>query len=263
MSVSHTFITHPPPLPIRWMDRKVLDAARHPSGWVMITSCPRLGEGGAAASYAQAMDGCRVTLYHPASQRSLQLAATCGAFLPAEDREEEGEEEGGEGVSDPLVGVYVCRHTGDQQEGQLLVLDLRQAPSSKLLTTVSALAAESSPLVAWSLTLRPQHVHTEERNHSPFTVPGFLLEAYTLRQEQEQEQQPQCQRICVLTNSGDLYLICPAQKKLLRSVSVSNESIVASTLVGGGGGGMHSPPLLYLLAGSTGALSAVSPALFE
>mgnify|MGYP003385599321 FL=1 len=277
------------------MDRKVLDVVRHPSGWILLTSCPRVAPGGVGggATYAQAMTGCRVTLYHPSTQRSLQLAATCGAFLPPLPSEKEKEKEG-EGGADPLVGLFACHHSAGKQsqgQGQLWVLDLRAA-SSELLATPSLAAAcvqlatlgsvaEESALVSWSLTLTLQHTHTEEYNHSAFTVPGFLLGSYTQQVQQQQEEGEgktgeHQQRICVLTNSGDLYVICTRDRKLVTSGSVSNESIVASTLVynsgSSSGGGSDEQkdttsagagPIIYMVAGSTGMLSAISPALLE
>lgn len=266
------------PFTCRWMDRKVLDAVRHPSGWILLTSCPRIASGGGPASYAQAMAGCRVTLYHPASHRTLQLAATCGSFLLLPPKAESNSKKEDEGVvGDPLVGMYVSGGEG-RGGGHLWVLDLRAA-SAELLAT-PAFSADCvhlssletgfeenqgrSALVAWSLALTPQHTHTEESNHSAFTVPGFLLGAYY---------QQGLQRLCVLTNSGDLYLVCPRDKKLLTFASVSNESIVASTLVCGHSESAASTdsgdtttvggPIIYMIAGSSGAISAISPALLE
>jgi len=143
------------------------------------------------------------------------------------------------------------------------VLDLKEAsetaiaalPEVEGAVELGVLVAQPVGLVLWALPLTPQHTHTEEKNHSSFTVPGFVMGVYSVRK------QP---RLCVLTNSGDLYVISSLEKKLLTSASVSNESIVASTLVNCEDSAVDSSSVIvYMLAGSTGVLSAVSPSLLE
>ena len=236
------------------MDRKVLDAVVHPSGWVMVTTCPRMGPGGAApATYPQAMSGCRVTCYHSTSKRSLQLEATCGVFLSSSV--------GAIETSDPQIALTIFHHTNDVQEGKLVVLTLEKITEdiSKLDSiNLESLVAESSEIVSWSLPLVPQHTHTEEKNHSSFTVPGFMIGWYCLSREEQKH------RVCVLTNSGDLYIICPQDRRILKSASVSNESIVTSSfIIGDSQDSVVAEPILYMLAGSSGVLSAVSPSQLE
>ena len=241
------------------MDRKVLDAVLHPSGWVMITSCPRMAPGGSAvATYAQAMEGCWVTVYHPGSNRTLQFAATCGTFFSLD---------GGDNDSsvDPFLAVYTFHHKSEKYEGRLVAINLSQATPEVLrskelavdcveLSTLISLHDDSivSHIVSWSLHMVPQHVHTEEKNHSPLTIPGYLLGTYRHNKQL---------RLFLLTNSGDLYAVCPRDQKLITSVSVSDETVVSSTMVRSGD--KNDSTLIYMLTGSSSILSVISPELVE
>jgi hypothetical protein len=237
----------------RWMDRKVIDVVFDPSGWIILTSCPRMGPNGSApATYEQALSGCRVTLYHASSKRHLQLAATCGCFLPQEGK--------GESSQDPSVAVYVHSLKSDQ-EGRIFVLDLNNA-TPQFLSTLSPESIdleilsnlESSTFISWLLPLESQlSPRAEDSNLSPFTVPGFSIASYFYQSER---------RICLLMNTGRLVIVSTSHKSILNSASMCNEGVVASTFVRD----CESPssaPLIHILTGVSGTLSVISPYLLE
>lgn len=220
----------------RWAERKVVDVVLSHKGWLLVTTCARLNSEQSPASHSEALSSCMVSLYHPASRRSVQYQGTCGCFL----RGAAGDEEG----SDPLVAIYVSTPTSRGEQVYCVDLSKSEAVEHKNLPVEAKNLSEQGEAVVWSAALPAMQLPL---GALPSTaVPGSLIAPFT---------EGALGRLVVLTSVGVMFVLSASDGGIIKTSSVSEEYIVSSDFH------LSAPdrPTLYFLTGLAGRIVRIPP----